>query len=113
MSSLVPKQYVESSCQRRKDQDRDRRNRRQPARRELPAPAPRLSCWYNGGARRSPAQGGPVVSRSLSRWQAVLLGFVVLLGLGLGGVGLFLVGSRTWFAGDSFHVRTGFKGIQG
>jgi phospholipid/cholesterol/gamma-HCH transport system substrate-binding protein len=53
------------------------------------------------------------VSRSLSRWQAVLLGFVLLLGLGLGGVGLFLVGSRTWFAGDSFHVRTGFKGIQG
>lgn len=53
------------------------------------------------------------MSRSLSRLQAVLLGFVVLLGLGLGGVGLFLVGSRTWFAGDSFHVRSGFKGIQG
>jgi len=53
------------------------------------------------------------VSRSLSRWQAVLLGAVVLLGLGLGGAGLFLVGSRTWFAGDSFHVRAGFKGIQG
>jgi phospholipid/cholesterol/gamma-HCH transport system substrate-binding protein len=53
------------------------------------------------------------VSRSLSRWQAVLLGLVVLLGLGLGGVGLFLVGSRTWFAGDSFHVRSGFRAIQG
>ncbi len=53
------------------------------------------------------------MSRSLSRWQAVLLGLVVLLALGLGGVGLFLVGSRTWFAGDSFHVRTGFKAIQG
>ncbi len=53
------------------------------------------------------------MSRSLSRWQAVVLGFVVLLGLGLGGVGLFLVGSRSWFAGDSFHVRTGFKAIQG
>ncbi len=53
------------------------------------------------------------MSRSLSRWQAVLLGLVVLLGLGLGGVGLFLVGSRTWFAGDSFHVRAGFKAIQG
>jgi phospholipid/cholesterol/gamma-HCH transport system substrate-binding protein len=53
------------------------------------------------------------VSRSLSRWQAVLLGLVVLVGLGLGGVGLFLVGSHTWFAGDSFHVRAGFKGIQG
>ena len=53
------------------------------------------------------------MSRSLSRWQAVLLGLVVLLGLGLGGVGLFLVGSRSWFAGDSFHVRTGFKAVQG
>jgi phospholipid/cholesterol/gamma-HCH transport system substrate-binding protein len=53
------------------------------------------------------------VSRSLSRWQAVLLGFAVLLGLGLGAVGLFLVGSRSWFAGDSFHVRSGFKGVQG
>jgi phospholipid/cholesterol/gamma-HCH transport system substrate-binding protein len=60
-----------------------------------------------------PERGDVVVSRSLSRWQAVLLGAVVLLGLGLGGVGLFLVGSRTWFAGDSFHVRSGFKGIQG
>jgi phospholipid/cholesterol/gamma-HCH transport system substrate-binding protein len=53
------------------------------------------------------------VSRSLSRWQAVLLGLVVLIGLGLGGLGLFLVGSHTWFAGDSLHVRAGFKGIQG
>jgi phospholipid/cholesterol/gamma-HCH transport system substrate-binding protein len=53
------------------------------------------------------------VSRSLSRWQAILLGLVVLLGLGLGGVGLFLVGSNSWFAGDSLHVRAGFKGIQG
>jgi phospholipid/cholesterol/gamma-HCH transport system substrate-binding protein len=53
------------------------------------------------------------VSRSLSRWQAILLGIVVLIGLGLGGVGLFAVGSRSWFAGDSFHVRAGFKGVQG
>jgi phospholipid/cholesterol/gamma-HCH transport system substrate-binding protein len=53
------------------------------------------------------------VSRSLSRWQAILLGLVVLLALGLAGVGLFLVGSRTWFAGDSFHVRSGFKAVQG
>ena len=53
------------------------------------------------------------MSRSLSRWQAVLLGVVVLLGLALGGTGLFLVGSRSWFAGDSFHVRSGFKAIQG
>jgi hypothetical protein len=53
------------------------------------------------------------VSRSLSRWQAILLGAVVLLGLSLGGAGLFLVGGRTWFADHSFHVRSGFKNIQG
>ncbi len=53
------------------------------------------------------------MSRSLSRWQAVLLGAVVLLGLGLGGAGLFAVGSRGWFPGDAFHVRAGFKSIQG
>ena len=53
------------------------------------------------------------MSGSLSRWQAVLLGTVVLVGLGLGGVGLFAVGSRQWLRGDSFHVRCGFKSIQG
>jgi len=53
------------------------------------------------------------VSRPLSRWQAVLLGVVVVSAGGLGAAGLFLVGSRSWFAGDSFHVRSGFKAIQG
>jgi phospholipid/cholesterol/gamma-HCH transport system substrate-binding protein len=43
----------------------------------------------------------------------VLLGVVVLLGLGLATAGLCAVGSRSWFRGDSFHVRAGFKGIQG
>jgi phospholipid/cholesterol/gamma-HCH transport system substrate-binding protein len=53
------------------------------------------------------------VSRSLSRWQALLLGLAVLLGLGLGGAGLFAVGSHSWFRGDSFQVRCGFRSIQG
>jgi phospholipid/cholesterol/gamma-HCH transport system substrate-binding protein len=53
------------------------------------------------------------VSRSLSYLQAVLIGLVVLVGLGLGGFGLFLVGNRQWFPGDSFHIRSGFKSIQG
>lgn len=53
------------------------------------------------------------MSRSLSRWQAILLGAVVLVGLVLGGVGLFAVGSRDWFRGESFHVRSGFPSIQG
>lgn len=53
------------------------------------------------------------MSRALSRWQAVLLGLVVLLGLGLTSAGLFAVGSRQWFRGAAFHVRCGFKSIQG
>jgi phospholipid/cholesterol/gamma-HCH transport system substrate-binding protein len=53
------------------------------------------------------------MSRSLSRWQAVLLGVVVLLGLGLTGGGLFAVGNRQWLWSDTFHVRAGFKQIRG
>src|SRR5947209_4906583 len=53
------------------------------------------------------------MTRSLSRWQAVLLGGVVLLGLGLSAAGLFAVGSRQWLWADTFHVRAGFKQIRG
>lgn len=53
------------------------------------------------------------MSRSLSRWQSLLLGGVVLLGLGLGGVGLFAVGSRGWYGRDALHVRAGFPEIRG
>jgi phospholipid/cholesterol/gamma-HCH transport system substrate-binding protein len=53
------------------------------------------------------------VFRSLSRWLAVLLGSIVLLGLGLAGLGLFAVGTRHWFPGGAFHVRCGFQNIQG
>jgi phospholipid/cholesterol/gamma-HCH transport system substrate-binding protein len=51
--------------------------------------------------------------RSLSRWQALLLGLAVAVGLGLGGTGLFAVGSRQWLWGDTFHVRVGFAQVRG
>jgi phospholipid/cholesterol/gamma-HCH transport system substrate-binding protein len=54
-----------------------------------------------------------MMSRSLSPRQAFILGFSVLLALGLGVFGLFAVGSRQWLWGDRFHVRVGFQQIQG
>ena len=53
------------------------------------------------------------MNRSLSRWQAALLGLVVLAGLGLGGLGLFAVGSRQWLWSDTFHLQVGFKQVRG
>jgi phospholipid/cholesterol/gamma-HCH transport system substrate-binding protein len=53
------------------------------------------------------------VSRVLSRVQALLLGLIVLLGLGLAVMGLFAVGSRGWFGKDPLHVRVGFREIRG
>jgi phospholipid/cholesterol/gamma-HCH transport system substrate-binding protein len=53
------------------------------------------------------------VSRSLSRLQALLLGAVVLLGIGLSVLGLFAVGSRGWFGKDALHVGVGFREIRG
>jgi phospholipid/cholesterol/gamma-HCH transport system substrate-binding protein len=50
--------------------------------------------------------------RSLSRLQAVVLALVVLVGLGLGTLGLFAVGSRHWLA-DALHVRAGFPAVAG
>ena len=38
---------------------------------------------------------------------------MLLLVLVLGGGAFFLIGSRSWFGGDSFHVRAGFKAIHG
>jgi phospholipid/cholesterol/gamma-HCH transport system substrate-binding protein len=69
-----------------------------------------------GRPRRFPKallEEGLGVSRSLSRVQAVLLGVAVCAGLAVAGVGLFAVGSRQWLWGDSFHVRVGFRRIQG
>jgi len=53
------------------------------------------------------------VSRSLSHWQALVLGVVVVLSLGLASAGLFAVGSRGWFGGNSLTVGVGFPAIHG
>jgi phospholipid/cholesterol/gamma-HCH transport system substrate-binding protein len=53
------------------------------------------------------------MSRSLTRFQAIVLGVVVLLGLGLAGTGVFAVGSRQWLWSDTFHVRAAFPQIRG
>ncbi len=53
------------------------------------------------------------MSRSLSGWQAVVLGAVVLVGglLALGGV--LAVGSRGWYGSNALHVRVGFAEVRG
>jgi phospholipid/cholesterol/gamma-HCH transport system substrate-binding protein len=43
----------------------------------------------------------------------MLLGVAVLVGVGLGVVGMFLVGSRGWYGKDSFEVRVAFREIRG
>jgi phospholipid/cholesterol/gamma-HCH transport system substrate-binding protein len=53
------------------------------------------------------------VSRSLSRWQAVGLGLVILVSLTLAGGGLFAIGSRGWFGKDALNLRAGFGSIRG
>ncbi len=53
------------------------------------------------------------MSRTLSRWQSLLLSLVVLTGVGLGVAGLFAVGSRGWFGKAPLHVRVGFQEIRG
>ncbi|MFQ3650810.1 MAG: MlaD family protein [Gemmataceae bacterium] len=51
--------------------------------------------------------------RPLSRWQAVLLGAVVLIGLALALVGLFAIGSRGWFGSNALRVYAAFPEIRG
>lgn len=53
------------------------------------------------------------MSRSLSRWQAMGLGLIILVSLVLAGGGLFAVGSRGWFGKDSLSLRAGFGSIRG
>ncbi|MFN4259933.1 MAG: MlaD family protein [Gemmataceae bacterium] len=53
------------------------------------------------------------MSRSLARWQAIILGLIVCLAVGLGGVGLFAIGSKQWLWQGTFHVQVGFPNIQG
>jgi phospholipid/cholesterol/gamma-HCH transport system substrate-binding protein len=55
----------------------------------------------------------PSMSRTLTRLQAVILGLLVLVGLGLGASGLFAIGKRQWLWSETFHVRTGFKQVSG
>ncbi|MGF1580659.1 MAG: MlaD family protein [Gemmataceae bacterium] len=52
------------------------------------------------------------MSRSLTPWQATVLGLVVLVTLALGSVGLFLVGSRDWL-GNAFRLRASFPDVSG
>jgi hypothetical protein len=53
------------------------------------------------------------VSRSLSRWQAVVLGLVVLVGGLLVVGGVFAVGSRGWFGKNVLHVKASFQEVRG
>jgi phospholipid/cholesterol/gamma-HCH transport system substrate-binding protein len=60
-----------------------------------------------------PSFGSRLVSRQLSRLQAVVLGLVFVAGLGLGLFGLFAVGNRNGLDGSAFPVRAGFADIGG
>jgi phospholipid/cholesterol/gamma-HCH transport system substrate-binding protein len=53
------------------------------------------------------------MSRSLSPFQASILGVAVVLGLGLAGVGLFAVGNGHWPWADTIHLQVGFRQIHG
>lgn len=53
-------------------------------------------------------KGEILVSRSLTRLQAILLGLVVLAGLGLAVGGLFTVGSKYWPWNSTFEIRVPF-----
>ncbi len=53
------------------------------------------------------------MTRSLSRWQALVLGLVIMLALGLAAGGLFAVGSRGWFGSNALTVSSQFPEIRG
>lgn len=53
------------------------------------------------------------MSRSLSGFQALVLGVAVLVAVGLAGFGLFSVGGQQWLWGNTFHIEAGFRQIQG
>src|SRR5262249_7684202 len=60
-----------------------------------------------------PLAGDLVVSRSLSRWQAALLGLVVVAGLAGAVVALFAVSGRYSPWSDTFDIRVGFRQVRG
>ncbi len=51
------------------------------------------------------------MSQSLSRWQAVLLGVVVVLAVGLAGVGLTQIAARQGLWADTVEVTAGFPEV--
>lgn len=51
------------------------------------------------------------MSHSLSRWQAVVLGLVVVAAVGLGGLGLARIAERQGLWGDTFEVVAGFPEV--
>lgn len=51
------------------------------------------------------------MSQSLSRWQAVLLGAVVVLAVGLTGVGLTQIAAKQGLWADTFEVSAGFAEV--
>src|SRR5438445_8119302 len=53
------------------------------------------------------------MSRSLTSLQAMLLGLVVIVGLGLAGLGVFAVGNGQWLWSDTFQVTVGFPQVRG
>lgn len=53
------------------------------------------------------------MTRSLTRLQAVLLGSAIFLGMVLGSLGLFAIGSRQWLWSNTFHLKAGFRQING
>lgn len=53
------------------------------------------------------------MSRPLSRWQALILGLVVVVGLTLAAVAVFAVGSRGWFGSNALRVQAAFREIKG
>lgn len=53
------------------------------------------------------------MSRSLSYFQAVVLGAIVSAAAALAGAGLFAVGSRGRFGGDALEVRAAFAEVRG
>jgi phospholipid/cholesterol/gamma-HCH transport system substrate-binding protein len=53
------------------------------------------------------------MSRVLTRLQALLLGGVVLLALGLAGTGLFAIGDRDFLWSRTFEVRAAFAEVRG
>jgi hypothetical protein len=53
------------------------------------------------------------VSRTLTTFQAILLGTLTLTGVALIAATIFAVASRTWFWNDALHVRAGFANVQG